>query len=58
MLATEKRNPRTTHLDQMSTMEMVRVMNEENMVSVLAVERALPQIACAVDAVAAAFEKG
>ncbi|MBR3836923.1 MAG: N-acetylmuramic acid 6-phosphate etherase [Clostridia bacterium] len=57
MLNTEKRNPRTTHLDQMSTMEMVRVMNEENMVSVLAVDRALPQIAQAVDAVAAAFEK-
>ncbi|MBQ3074757.1 MAG: N-acetylmuramic acid 6-phosphate etherase [Clostridia bacterium] len=58
MLTTEKRNPRTTHLDQMSTLEMVRVMNEENMVSVLAVDRALPQIAQAVDAVASAFEKG
>ncbi|MBR7164648.1 MAG: N-acetylmuramic acid 6-phosphate etherase [Clostridia bacterium] len=58
MLTTEKRNPRTTHLDKMSTMEMVRVMNEENMVSVLAVDRALPQIAKAVDAASAAFEKG
>ena len=58
MLKTEQRNPRTLHLDQMSTLEMVQVMNEENMHSVLAVDRALPQIAQAVDAVAAAFDKG
>lgn len=58
MLKTELRNPRTTHLDKMSTLEMVQAMNEENMHSVLAVDRALPQIAEAVDAVAAAFEKG
>ena len=58
MLKTEQRNPRTTHLDKMSALEMVQAMNEENMHSVLAVDRALPQIAQAVDAVAAAFEKG
>ena len=58
MLKTELRNPMTTHLDKMSSLEMVRVMNEENMRSVLAVDRALPQIAQAVDAVAAAFEQG
>jgi len=58
MLKTEERNPRTTHLDQMSTMEIVRVMNEENMNSVLAVEKALPEIARAAEAAAEAVSKG
>lgn len=58
MLKTEQRNPKTTHIDRMTTLEMVRVMNEENMNSVLAVDRALPQIAQAVDAVAAAIGNG
>jgi len=58
MLKTELRNPKTTQLDKMSTLEMVQVMNEENMYSVLAVDRALPRIAQAVDIIAAAFDKG
>lgn len=58
MLNTEQRNPKTTHIDSMTSLEMVRLMNEENMHSVLAVDRALPQIAQAVDAVADAIGKG
>lgn len=58
MYDTEKRNPRTTHIDKMETLEMVRVINDENRNSVEAVEKALPQIAQAVDAVANAFEQG
>ena len=55
---TEKRNPKTTHIDTMSSLEMVRVMNEENMYSVMAVDRALPDIARAVDAAAKAIGNG
>jgi len=58
MLNTELRNPKSMHIDKMPTLEMVELMNEENMVSVLAVEKALPQVAQAVDAVAEAIGKG
>ena len=58
MLNTELRNPKTTHIDQMTSLEMVRVMNEENMYSVLAVDRALEDIAKAVDAAAKAIGNG
>jgi len=58
MLNTEMRNPKSTHLDKMSTLEMVELMNEENMYSVLAVEKALPQIADAVEAAAKAIGNG
>ena len=58
MLNTEKRNEKTMHVDKMDTIDIVRVMNEENMNSVLAVEKALPQIAIAVDKVAEAFLNG
>lgn len=58
MHATEMRNPRTTHIDKMDTLEMLNVINDENRNSVEAVQAALPQVAKAVDAVAAAFERG
>ncbi|MBR2375301.1 MAG: N-acetylmuramic acid 6-phosphate etherase [Clostridia bacterium] len=58
MLKTEQRNPRTTHIDKMSTIEMVRIINDENRRSVEAVEAALDSVAKAIDLVAAAFEKG
>ena len=55
---TEARNPRTTHIDRCETIEMLQLINEENMHSVLAVDRALPSIAKAVDAAAAALAAG
>lgn len=58
MLNTEMRNPNSTHIDKMSTLEMVELMNEENMHSVLAVEKALPAIAEAVDLAARAIGNG
>ena len=30
MLKTEMRNPGTTHIDRMSTVEMVRIIQDEN----------------------------
>lgn len=52
------RNEKTIHLDQMSPEEICRAMNYENMVSVRAVEAVLPQVARAIDAIAAAFFQG
>lgn len=46
------------HLDEMSTLEVVTVMNEEDKTVAYAVERALPQIAQAVDLAVSSFEKG
>lgn len=58
MLKTEQRNEKSMHLDQMTSLEMVQLMNEENMNSVLAVDRALPEVARAVDAVSEAIGGG
>lgn len=58
MLETEKRNPKTTHIDKASTAEIVSLINEANYESVRAVENASAEIARAIDAVTAALEKG
>lgn len=58
MLKTEMRNPKTTHIDKMSPLEIARVMNEENAYCVQAVEAELPQVALAIDAAAEALQKG
>ena len=58
MLKTEMRNPRTTHIDKMSPLEIAKVMNEENACCVRAVEAELPQIARAIDAAAEAIQNG
>lgn len=58
MLNTEKRNEKSMHIDKMDTIDMVRIMNEENMNSVLAVEKALPEVAKAIDAITTSIENG
>lgn len=58
MLSTEMRNENSTHIDKMTSLEMVALMNRENMNSVLAAEKALPDIARAVDAAAQAIGNG
>jgi N-acetylmuramic acid 6-phosphate etherase len=57
-LTTEARNPRTTHIDQLSTLEMLTVINEEDQAVPLAVAKELPRIARAIDEIAARFERG
>ncbi len=57
-LKTEGRNPRTLHIDEIPTLEMVTLMNNENRVVEDAIATQLPAIAAAVDLIAAAFEKG
>ena len=58
MLKTEMRNPSTMHFDTMTTAEQVAAMCRENHNAVLAVEKAAPEIARAIDAVAQAFREG
>lgn len=58
MLKTEMRNPKTTHIDKMSPLEIAKVMNEENAYCVQAVEAELPQVAKAIDAAAEALQNG
>jgi len=55
---TESRNPKTMHLDQMTPLEIARVMNEENARSVASLEAVLPQIAQAIDMITDAFSRG
>ena len=58
MQKTEERNPRTMNIDKMDTLAMLQVMNEENYNAVKAVEKVLPQVEQAVDAVSIAFKNG
>jgi N-acetylmuramic acid 6-phosphate etherase len=57
-LPTESRNPLTEHIDELPTLEMLRIINEEDAKVAAAVAAELPNIAKAVDAIAARFEKG
>lgn len=58
MLNTEKRNPKTTHIDQMSTMEMLQIINEENYNAVKAVEKELDHIGRAIDVITESMKNG
>ena len=57
-LTTEARNPRTMELDALSTIDMVRAMNDEDRSVAEAVRHELPRIAAAIDAIAARMHKG
>ena len=57
-ISTEQRNPATSHIDEVSTLEIVRLMNQEDKKVAEAVEVVLPQIAAAVDVIYAALQKG
>lgn len=58
MLKTEMRNPKTTHIDKMSTAEMVRVIQDENMNAASAIESELGAIAQAIDAITERMAQG
>jgi N-acetylmuramic acid 6-phosphate etherase len=57
-LSTEQRNPQTAKIDSVSTLEMMRLINQEDQRVALAVAEVLPQIAAAVDLIAAQFKRG
>lgn len=57
-LQTEMRNAASEQLDQMSALEIVTLMNQEDQKVAQAVEQVLPEIAQAVELIAEALEKG
>ena len=58
ILLTEQINSAAADLDQKSALEIVRLINDEDATIAAAVRRALPQIACAIDVVAAGLRQG
>jgi N-acetylmuramic acid 6-phosphate etherase len=57
-LGTEKANPASADLDRKSALEIAHIINREDAKVAAAVKRALPQIARAIDWIAAALAEG
>ena len=57
-LLTEARNPLTEHIDQLPTLDMLRLISDEDRKAVAAVAAVLPDIAKAVDEIARRFNDG
>ena len=57
-LITEQRNLNSMHVDSLSALEIVQLMNDEDKQVPLAIEKCLPQIAQAVECIVAAFQQG
>jgi N-acetylmuramic acid 6-phosphate etherase len=58
LTATERRNPRSQSLDQMTTPALLKMINREDQLVPRAVEREIPSIERAVDAIAKAIAQG
>lgn len=56
-LTTETRNEKTMNLDELSTAEVLKVMNEEDQTVAKSVSKALPDITKAVDQIVANFNR-
>lgn len=57
-ISTEKRNKKTKNIDIVSTVEMLRLLNDEDKTVPLAVEKAIPQIEKVVDIITEKFAIG
>ena len=57
-LITEQRNPNSMHVDSLSALEIMQLMNKEDKQVPLAIEKCLPQIAQAVERIVSAFQQG
>ncbi len=57
-LTTEQRNPATMHIDSMSTLDMVKTINQEDQKVALAVENQDQKIAQAIDEAAIRYHEG
>ena len=57
-LTTEQVNTNTLHIDQMSTVDMLRAINAEDRKIAEAVEQLIPQIASATDMIVSSFQRG
>src|SRR5262249_31723385 len=58
MITTEQTNPNTTEIDRLPTLEALRIINSEDKKVAEAVEKVLPAIAQAVDAVVERLQRG
>lgn len=58
MLRTEMRNPKTYNLDKMNTHDMLKIISDENLNVFSAIEKALPKIEKACDAVTETIKNG
>ena len=56
--STEQANPNSRHIDKLSTIDMLALINREDAQVAVAVEKVIPQIADAVDMIAAALPNG
>jgi N-acetylmuramic acid 6-phosphate etherase len=57
-LLTEARNPATEHIDELPTLDMLRLINAEDAKVAAAVAAVLPETAKAIDEIAKRFEQG
>src|SRR5688572_13740495 len=57
-LRTEQRNPDSAQLDTLSSLEIAQLINDEDQTVAEAVERAVPNIARAIDAAAESLSRG
>ncbi|MDZ5473700.1 N-acetylmuramic acid 6-phosphate etherase [Bacillus sp. 31A1R] len=57
-LTTEQSNDRSTFIDQLSTMEIIKLMNEEDRTVADSVKEVLPQIEAAIDAIYNSLKNG
>lgn len=57
-ISTEERNERTANIDSLSTIDMIRLINDEDKKVALAVEKEAEHIAAAVDVIAAQLREG
>lgn len=57
-IATERENPRSEGLDQLSSLEIARIINHEDQTVPTSIESALPKVAEGIEAIAAAFRNG
>lgn len=55
---TEQRNPATKDIDLMSSLDIAKTINNEDKKVALAIEKNLPEIAQAIEAIAQSFQKG
>jgi N-acetylmuramic acid 6-phosphate etherase len=57
-ILTEKRNPQTLNIDELSSLEIVKKINEEDYQVPQAINKVLPVIALLVDEIVSAFKQG
>ena len=58
MLNTEKRNPKTTHIDKMSPLEIARVIQDENYNAVRAIDSEVETVGAVIDEVSKRMARG